>query len=146
VRLGLGASLLLGIAACSAADPAPSPLFDGYYAGVRLSDRTDACGITRAQGRTTARVAGGRVAIPLFTPGTPMTGTVGEDGTVRASGIWPNPTGGFPGVTVLNGTIKHNVLDGTASDLRCHTDIHLEKVVPPHTGPDGRAAAGKSGH
>jgi hypothetical protein len=60
-----------------------------------------------------------------------MAGTVGADGTLRASGIWPNPTGGFPGVTVLNGTIKDDVMDGTASDFRCHTDIHLQKIVPP---------------
>jgi hypothetical protein len=122
--------LLLAVAACSATDPAPSPLYDGYYAGTRESDRTDACGISQVHGGASASVAGGRVAIPLFAPGTQMTGTVGEDGTVRASGIWTNPTGGFPGVTVLNGTIRNNVLEGKASDFRCHTDIHLEKALP----------------
>jgi hypothetical protein len=143
LKIGFGALLMLGVAACSATDPAPSPLYDGYYSGVRRSDRTDACGIAQPQGKTSARVADGRIAVPLFTPKTQLTGTVGEGGLVRASGIWPNPTGGFPGVTVLNGTIKDNVLDGTASDFRCHTDIHLEKVVPPHSVGGNREAAKK---
>jgi hypothetical protein len=125
-KAGLGA-LLLGTAACSVTQPVPSPVYDGYYAGVRVSDRADACGISQTKGKTSARVSSGRVAIPLFTSRTEMTGTVGEDGSVRASGIWPNPTGGFPGMTVLNGTIRGNALDGTASDFRCHTEIHLRK-------------------
>jgi hypothetical protein len=134
MKVGLAGLLLLSTAACSASDPAPSPRFDGYYAGSRQSDRTDACGIGQPTGRTAARVKDGRVVLPLFTSRTQMTGTVGEDGSVRASGIWANPTGGFPGVTVLTGVITGNMLEGTASDFRCHTDIHLQKVVPTQTG------------
>jgi len=59
-----------------------------------------------------------------------MAETVGEDGRVRASGIWSNPTGGFTGVTVLEGEIRDTVLDGTATDFRYHTDVHLRRVVP----------------
>jgi hypothetical protein len=146
VKVGLGALLLLGVAACSATDPTPSPLFDGYYTGTRRSDRLDACGVTQTEGKTTARVTDGRIAIPLFTAKTQLSGTVGEDGTVRASGIWPNPTGGYPGVTVLNGTVRDKVLDGTASDFRCHTDIHLEKIAPAQGGAGGRSTTGKPRH
>jgi hypothetical protein len=67
----------------------------------------------------------------LFNAKTQMTGTVGEDGRVRASGLWPNPTGGFPGMTVLDGQIAGDTLSGTATDFRCHTDIRLQRVAPP---------------
>ncbi len=120
--------LLLSPVACSATDPTPSPRFDGKYTGSRESDRTEACGITKLHGVTSARVANGQLTMPLFSPKTPMNGAVGEDGTVRASGIWSNPTGGFPGVTVLNGHIADGTLDATATDFRCHTDLHLKKI------------------
>jgi hypothetical protein len=122
--------LALGAAACSASDPVPSAIYDGQYAGTRRSDQTEACGVTRLQGTTYARITGGRLSMRLFTAKTQMTGTVGEDGRVRASGIWPNPTGGFPGMTVLNGQVADATLSGTATDFRCHTDIRLQRVAP----------------
>jgi hypothetical protein len=134
---------LLGLAACSASDPDPSPRFDGTYAGTRDSDRPEACGTPQARGTAAARIAHGRVTIPLFGPRTVLTGTVGEDGTVRASGIWANPTGGFPGMTVLNGTIEDDVLAGTASDFRCHTTLLLRKTARPRAQP--RAAEPRPG-
>jgi hypothetical protein len=122
---------LLAFAACSARDPEPSPLFDGRYVGTRRSDRLDACGIDKPEGRTSARVAQGHLTMLLFGPRTQLIGTVGEDGRVRASGIWPNPTGGFPGITVLEGSISNEELAGTASDFRCHTVLQLHKSVRP---------------
>ncbi len=59
-----------------------------------------------------------------------MTGTVGEDGTLRASGIWANPTGGFPGVTVQNRAIRAGDLDGTAAGFGYHTDIRPRRAAP----------------
>jgi hypothetical protein len=125
-------SLLLAFAACSASDPDPSPLFDGHYFGTRRSDRADACGISSTEGTTSARVAQGHLTMRLFgRPRTELAGTVGDNGRLRASGIWPNPTGGFPGVTVLNGYIRNETLEGTASDFRCHTDLRLRKITEP---------------
>lgn len=103
---------------------------DGRYAGTRQSDRADACGISRLQGATSASVAGGRLSMPLFNPKTLMTGTVDEAGRVRASGLWANPTGGFAGMTVFNGQISNDVLEGTATDFRCHTNVHLRRMAP----------------
>lgn len=127
-----GTLLLMAMAACSATDPVPSPRYDGRYAGTRQSDLTAACGVTQLQGTTTARVTDGRLALPLFSSKTQMTGDVGDDGRVRASGIWRNPTGGFPRMTVLNGQITGNTLDGTATDFRCHTELHLRMAEPSH--------------
>ena len=124
-------SLLLAFTACSASDPDPSPLFDGRYVGTRRSDRPDACGISDTDGTTSARVAQGHLTMPLFGPRTELAGTVGDNGRVRASGVWPNPTGGFPGVTVLNGYIRNEMLNGVASDFRCHTDLRLRKMTEP---------------
>lgn len=124
------AALLLGPAACSASDPVPSPLYDGTYTGVRESDQAAQCGVAALHGSTTARVKSGHVSMGLFSPKTVLTGTVGEDGSVRASGIWANPTGGFPGMTVLTGRISGKQLDGTATDFRCHTDVKLRRVTP----------------
>jgi hypothetical protein len=121
-------TMLLALVACSATDPDPSPRYDGRYAGTRQSDRTDACGITSRHGTASATVEQGHLTMPLFGPRTQVVGTVGDDGRVRASGIWPNPTGGWPGVTVLNGTINQEILEGTATDFRCHTDLRLHKV------------------
>ncbi len=134
------AVLALGLAACSATDPIPSPLHDGRYVGTRQSDRLEACGITERQGSLAAQVTSGHFAMSLFSRRTQMTGTVGEDGRVRASGIWSNPTGGFPGVTVLDGEIRDNVLDGAATDFRCHTDVHLRRVMPLRKHASGRVA------
>jgi hypothetical protein len=138
MNIGTATALLLGLAACSAQDPEPSPIHDGHYAGTRRSDRPEVCGIAQADGTTSARVVGGRISLPLFGPKTMLTGTVGDDGTVRASGMWPNPTGGFPGMTVLNGRIEENVLDGTASDFRCRTDVRLRKTPADRRRPAGR--------
>ncbi len=133
----LPAMLVLAGAACSASDPVPSPIFDGQYAGTRRSDQTEACGVAKLEGTTTARIARGRLSMGLFGGKTQLTGTVGEDGRVRASGIWANPTGGFPGMTVLDGQISGKTLNGTATDFRCHTDIRLQRVASPH-GPGVR--------
>jgi hypothetical protein len=132
----LNGILLLGAAACSATDPTPSSLYDGQYAGTRQSDQAEACGIASLRGTTSARIAGGRLTMGLFSPKTRMTGTVGDDGTVRASGIWSNPTGGFPGMTLLNGKISGNELSGTATDFRCRTDVRLRRVEPPPGRPN----------
>jgi hypothetical protein len=129
-RIGL-VTLSLAVTACSAQDSDPSPVFDGRYVGTRHSDRLDECGINNPAGTTSALVAQGHLTMPLFGPRTQLAGTVGDDGRVRASGIWPNPTHGFPGVTVLDGHLKNEALEGTASDFRCHTDVRLRKVVPP---------------
>jgi len=133
-KAGCAAVLALGLGACSATDPMPSPSYDGRYVGTRLSRPVEACGISQPQAATSARVAHGRLTLPLFGPKTELTGTVGDDGRVRASGIWPNPTRGFPGMTVLNGQITDNELDATASDFRCRTDLRLRKVVPSAAG------------
>jgi hypothetical protein len=136
-KIGL-VTLCLVVAACSAQDPDPSPVYDGRYVGTRHSDHLDECGISNPAGTTSALVAQGRLTMPLFGARTQLTGTVGDDGRVRASGIWPNPTHGFPGVTVLNGYIKDEALEGTASDFRCHTDVRLRKVVQPTQRPTAR--------
>jgi hypothetical protein len=133
----LASGVGLSIAACSTTDPTPSPRYDGQYAGTRQSDRTDVCGVSSLHGSTSARITHGHVAMDLFSPKTRMTGTVGEDGTVRASGLWSNPTGGFPGMTILNGKISDNELTGAATDFRCHTDVRLRRVAAPR----GRSAA-----
>jgi hypothetical protein len=135
------ATLVLAVAACSTTNPTPSSRYDGHYAGTRQSDRTEVCGITRLHGTTSARINRGQVDMDLFSPKTQLTGTVGEDGTVRASGMWTNPTGGFPGMTILNGKISDNELTGTASDFRCHTDVRLYRTPPPR----GRSAGGGRG-
>ncbi len=127
--------LLSGVAACSASDPVPSAIHDGQYAGTRRSDQTEACGIAKLEGTTTARITGGRLSMGLFSAKTRLTGTVGEDGRVRASGIWANPTGGFPGMTVLDAQITGKTLNGTATDFRCHTDIRLRRVAPARSRP-----------
>lgn len=123
--------LVLVLAACSASDPRPSRLFDGHYVGTRRSNQTEACGISNAGGTTSASVANGHLSIPLFGPRAQLVGTVGEDGRIRASGWWPNPTGGFPGMTVLNGFITGDKLEGHASDFRCETDVQLHKAIGP---------------
>src|SRR4051812_16426070 len=137
LKLAVTAALALAVAACSATDPTPSSRYDGHYAGTRRSDQTDACGITRLHDTTSARISRGHLAMDLFSPKTELTGTVGEDGRVRASGMWTNPTGGFPGMTILNGRVSDNELTGTASDFRCHTDVRLHRVTPPRRKSGG---------
>ncbi|MGD0104185.1 MAG: hypothetical protein ABSC06_09130 [Rhodopila sp.] len=124
--------MVLGLAACSAKDPDPSPLYDGRYVGTRQSDKLDACGISSPHGTTSAQVIDGRLTMPLFSSRTKLDGTVGEDGRVRASGIWRTPTERYPQITVLNGTIRDNVLDGRASDFQCTTDLKLHRILPHH--------------
>ena len=122
------ASALLGLSACSAAsNPDPSPVFDGRYAGVRESNLPDACGVSAASGRTSATVSGGKLRMQLFDPSTRLDGTVGEDGTVRASGLWKTP-GSFHNFTVLEGRIVDGVLTGTATDRRCITRVTLTRA------------------
>jgi len=130
--------MVLGLAACSAKDPDPSRLYDGHYVGTRQSERLDACGVSTAHGTTFAQVTDGRLTMPLFSPQTQLDGTVGEDGRVRASGIWRTPTERYPQVTVLNGAIRNDVLEGRASDFQCITDLKLHKVMPRH--PRNRAS------
>lgn len=122
---------LSALAACAATDPDPSPRFDGRYVGTRISDSAKDCGIAEIRGSTSASVAHGHLTMPLFGSKTMLAGTVGDNGRVRASGIWPNPTGGYPGVTVLNGAVEDDWLNATASDFRCHTDVRLRKAALP---------------
>ncbi len=125
--------IVLAAAGCSPADPIPARAFDGRYVGTRQSDQAEACGVVGLKGPVSARVTGGHFFMGLVSARTQMTGTVGADGRVRASGIWANPTGGFPGMTVLNGKIAGGVLDGTATDFRCHTEVRLRRIAQPHS-------------
>lgn len=139
VALGLfAAGVLLNLSACSAtSNPEPSPVFDGRYTGARESNLPEACGISAASGRTSATVSGGKVRMQLFDASTRLDGTVGEDGTVRASGLWKTP-GSFHNFTVLQGRIADGKLTGTATDRRCVTHVTLTRArgggglpVPP---------------
>lgn len=121
---------MLELGGCSAAsNPEPSPLFDGRYAGTRESNLPEACGIPAATGRASATVSGGRLRMQLFDATTRLDGTVGEDGTLRASGLWKTP-GSFHNFTVLQGRIAGGVLTGTATDRRCVTTLSLAKARP----------------
>src|SRR4051812_18265548 len=112
------------VASCATTtNPIPSPNFDGLYIGIRNSDHTQGCGISHLEDETSARIVNGQLVMDLFSTRTKITGTVGENGIVRGSGIWPNPTGGFPGITVLNGKIGNNTFEGTATDFRCYTSL-----------------------
>lgn len=123
-----GAALLCLLAGCSqTTNPEPSARFDGRYAGTRHSNLLEACGITALTGRTAADIRDGRLTMQLFDPGTRMTGTVGEDGRVRASGLWKSPHS-FANFTLLDGRIVDGQFDGVASDSRCVTDIALRRL------------------
>ena len=87
------------------------------------------CGAGSARGRVSATVARGRLTLNLFGPDSRLNGTVGEDGALRASGLWRTPRG-FNNVTVLRGAIAGGVLTGTATDLRCVTELNLRRVPP----------------
>jgi hypothetical protein len=126
-------TVILGLAACSASNPDPSPLYDGRYVGTRQSNNPEVCGISGPRGTTAAQVTRGRLTLPLFGSRTLLEGTVGEDGRVRASGIWRTPTEHYPQVTVLNGWIQDELLQGRATNYRCDTDLMLHKVVPHRT-------------
>lgn len=135
---------VLGLAACSATDPVPSPVFDGHYLGTRVSNDATLCGTSTLEGSATARVSGGRLTMPLFGPKAALDGTVGDDGRVRASGIWRTQTEHFPQVTVLNGWVKNDILEGSATNFRCRTRLHLSKVVPPaRSAPVASSGAGR---
>lgn len=132
--------LLVGLAACtSTSNPTASNQFDGLYVGSRTSDKLAECGVSEPSGRTSARIAKGAISLPLFGPRTRLDGTVGADGKLRASGLWPNPTHGYPGMTVLNGHVSGGAMRGSATDLRCHTEIDLHKTASsPNAVPAGR--------
>ena len=102
-------------------------MHDGRYVGTRTSNLTEACGITVAKGRATADIAGGGFRMELFNPGTKMTGTVGADGALRASGLWKSPRS-FHNFTILQGSVADGMLTGTASDSRCVTELALKRV------------------
>ena len=121
----MGVVALCGCAQTS--NPEPSGSYDGRYVGTRESNLLEACGITAVTGKTAADIAGGSMKMRLFNPGTRMTGTVGADGTVRASGLWKSPHS-FHNFTILHGKVAGGVLTGTASDSRCTTEIALKKV------------------
>lgn len=122
------AMVVPALCGCSGiANPEPSRLYDGRYVGTRESNLLEACGITAATGRTAADIAGGRLKMQLFNPGTTITGTVGADGSLRASGLWKSPHG-FHNFTVLHGKVDGGLLTGTATDSRCATEIALRKV------------------
>ncbi len=123
----LVATSLLALCGCAqVSNPEPSRLYDGRYVGTRESNLTDACGITATKGRTAADIAGGNLTMQLFNPGTKMTGTVGSDGVLRASGLWKSPRS-FHNFTILHGKVADGLLTGTASDNRCVTEITLRK-------------------
>ena len=120
--------ILLAMGGCAhVANPEPSGLYDGRYVGTRESNLLEACGTTAATGRTAADISGGNLKMQLFNPGTKMTGTVGADGTLRASGLWQSPRG-FHNFTILQGRVAGGVLTGTASDSRCVTELALRRV------------------
>ena len=121
---------LLALAGCSSvSNPPPSAGFDGRYAGTRSSNLPEECGAGSARGRVNATVARGRLTLNLFGPDSRLSGTVGGDGALRASGLWRTPRG-FNNVTVLRGGIRDGVLTGTATDLRCVTELSLRRVTP----------------
>jgi hypothetical protein len=119
---------VLALGGCAqTVNPEPSRLYDGRYVGTRESNLLEACGITAATGRTTADIASGTLKMQLFNPGTRMTGTVGADGRLRASGLWKSPHS-FHNFTILHGQVVGGMLTGTASDSRCTTELALKKI------------------
>lgn len=124
----LVATGVLALCGCShISNPEPSGLYDGRYVGSRESNLMEACGTTMTTGRAAADIAGGNLKMQLFNPGTRMTGSVGADGILRASGLWKSPHG-FPNFTILHGRVAGGLLTGTASDSRCITELALKKI------------------
>ncbi len=120
--------LLAAVSGCaSASNPVPSPAFDGRYVGRRDSHPADGCA---APGRAVAVVRHGTLTMKLFGPHSVLDGSVGADGTLRASGIWSAGMS-LPIVTVLRGRIVGGELTGSATDLHCTTDIVLHRTPPP---------------
>lgn len=140
--LVLAACCTLG-ACASTTNPTPSARYDGDYAGRRWSDKTVECGVTEQRGTTSAHISGGRLTLPLFGPRTRLEGSVGEDGALRASGLWANPKGGFPGMTILIGKVQEGVLQGIATDYRCHTEVDLKKTRQPRETPRSSGAGAR---
>lgn len=130
------ACLCLLLAACSAREPIPSGTFDGLYTGSRSVNDTRACGVQDPTGRTSASIRHGRVTVHLFGPQTVLEGNVDESGWVRASGMWENPTHGFPFPTTLTGTIHGREMDANATDYRCEAHVHLARQTRPDRLPE----------
>jgi len=123
----LVAAGVLALCGCAqVSNPEPSGLYDGRYVGTWQSNLAEACGITATTGRTAADVAGGNLTMQLFNPGTKMTGTVGADGVLRASGLWKSVRS-FHNFTILHGKVAGGLLTGTATDNRCVTELTLRK-------------------
>lgn len=135
----VSALLLAGsLGACSSvSNPTPVSTYDGLYVGSRRSNDAGACGTDAQAGQTSATISKGKVKINLFSPATKMDGTVGEDGTVRASGLWLAPHS-FMAMTVLKGRIAESTLTGIASNSRCITDISLSQQSAPRRGRPAR--------
>lgn len=134
-RVGAAAMLAAALCACSGArDPVPSAAYDGRYAGTRESGPPEACGPVAARGPVAATVRRGALRLRLFGPGTALEGTVGDDGVLRASGMWRSGEA-FPRMTVLEGRIAAGVLTGTASDLHCVSRLVLHRARHHRAGP-----------
>lgn len=127
---GAATLALLALAGCaSVAEPTPVATYDGRYIGTRDANRPDACGVAPVHGPVSAVVRRGRLRMQLFGPGTVLEGSVGEDGRLRASGMW-SAGRDFPTMTVLRGVIEHGRLTGEATDWRCVTRVALRRNGP----------------
>ncbi len=137
--------LLAGLSACATtSNPVPASIHDGLYVGTRLSNDPLACGIEAPGGKTSALVSNGQLSLNLFNAGTKLAGTVGEDGTLRASGLWRAPRS-FIMITVLTGQISGSTLSGSATNQRCTTELNLKRQSPaakrvPPSQPQTRAS------
>jgi len=107
--------------------------YDGRYSGSHHSNDLIGCGIQTPSSTTSALIAQGRIVLNHFGPNTKMEGTVGDDGWVRASGLWLAPHS-FPAMTLLHGQITGTTLMGTASNARCVTKISLDRLAPARPG------------
>ena len=127
--------LAVVLCGCSAArNPTPSAAYDGRYVGTRESGPPDACGPVAPRGPVAATVRRGALRLRLFGRGTDLEGTVGDDGGLRASGMWRTGEA-FPRMTVLEGRIEAGALTGTASDLHCVSRLVLHRARHHRGGP-----------